>query len=116
MIYYLTKLMISAALIVAVSEIAKRSSLLGGLLASLPLVSLLAMIWLYVDTGSSEQVIALSRSIFWLALPSLPLFLLLPALLKKDWAFYPALMISGVAMFALYYLMLALLRRFGVQF
>ncbi len=116
MIYYLTRLLISASLIVAVSEIAKRSSLLGGLLASLPLVSLLAMIWLYVDTGSSDQVIALSRSIFWLVLPSLPLFLLLPALLKKGLAFYPALLISVVAMLALYYLMLAVLRRFGIEF
>ena len=94
MIYLFIKTLLSAALIVAISEVAKRSAGLGGLLASLPTISLLAMVWLYADTGSSEKVALLSENIFWLVLPSLPLFLLLPFLLRRGMAFYPALGLS----------------------
>ena len=83
MTYTILKFAISAALIVAISEISRRSSFLGGLFASLPMVSLLAMIWLYRDTRDTQKVAALSTSIFWLVLPSLALFLALPALLKR---------------------------------
>src|SRR5690349_12496787 len=71
MTQYIIKLLISAAIIVAVSEVSKRSSLIGGLLASLPLTSFLAMLWLYKDTKDTAKVAALSMSIFWLVLPSL---------------------------------------------
>src|SRR5262247_2902545 len=75
------KVLVTAIVVVAVSELAKRSSLWAGLLASLPLTSLLAFIWTYLDTGNVEQVGTLSWNIFWLVLPSLLLFLLLPWLL-----------------------------------
>jgi len=64
--YYVAKLFISAALIVLISEAAKRSSWLGGFLASLPLLSFLGIVWLYVDTKDTGKVAALSASIFWL--------------------------------------------------
>jgi len=80
---YVIKAFITTALIVAVSEVSKRSSLLGGLLASLPLVSFLALMWLYLDTKDTGKVAALSSSIFWLVLPSLVFFLALPPLLLK---------------------------------
>ncbi len=102
MTYTILKFALSAALLVAVSEIGKRSSFLGGLLASLPLVSLLAMIWLYQDTRDVQIVAALSTSIFWLVLPSLVLFLTLPLLLKRGVNFYPALAVSVAAMLACY--------------
>jgi len=70
--YYAIKILLTAGIVVAVSEASKRSSILGGLLASLPLISFLGMIWLYIDTGSTEKVAELSSSIFWLVLPSLP--------------------------------------------
>ncbi len=108
-VYYLVKLVISATLIVVVSEVARRSSLFGGLIASLPLVSFLGMIWLYVDTRDSDKVAALSRDIFWLVLPSLALFALLPWLLKRM-SFAPALGLATVGMFAAYGLTVALLR------
>ena len=88
MTYTILKFGLSAAVIVAVSEIAKRSSLLGGLLASLPLTSLLAFVWLWQDTRDAQKVAALSSSILWLVLPSLVLFLVLPALLKRGVHFY----------------------------
>ena len=76
MVYYVLKFFISALLIVAISEISKRYSLAAGILASLPVVSVLAMIWLYIDTSSVEKVSKLSTSIFWMVLPSLSLFII----------------------------------------
>ena len=70
---FLIKVLISALLVAAVSEVARRSSLLGALLASLPVTSLLAFMWLYRETGDTEKVAALSADIFWLVLPSLVL-------------------------------------------
>lgn len=69
--YYVLKVMLTVVLVVFVSEISKRSSLLGRVFASLPLVSFLRMIWLYIDTGSAEKVSELSKSVFWLVLLSL---------------------------------------------
>ncbi len=78
MAYYLTKLAITAVLIVLISEISRRSSLIGAILASIPLVSVLAMVWLYVDTKDVEKISALATGIFWLVIPSLALFITLP--------------------------------------
>ena len=115
MSYTILKFGISAALIVGVSEIAKRSSFFGGLLASLPLVSLLAMIWLYRDTGDTQKVAALSTSIFWLVLPSLTLFLALPVLLKRGVNFYPALGLAVVSMLICYGGMMVVLNKLGIK-
>lgn len=114
MIYYIIKVIISATLIVAISEISKKSSLIGGILASVPLVSVLGMIWLYIDTQSAEKVSQFSTSVFWLVIPSLSLFIVLPILLKKM-SFYFALPISLVVMILFYYLMILVLGKFGVE-
>jgi hypothetical protein len=114
MLYYVLKFTISALLIVAISEVSKRYSLVAGILASLPIVSLLGMIWLYIDTASIEKISKLSTSIFWMVLPSLSLFLLLPLLLKNKVAFYPALIISLLVMILLYYVMILVLKKFGI--
>ncbi len=115
MIYPVFKLVVSALIVLAVSEISKRSSQMGGLMASLPLVSLLAMIWLFRDTHDPGKVAALSMSIFWLVLPSLVLFLVLPALLKRHMQFYAALLLSLVAMVAAYGLMVSALNKAGIK-
>ncbi|MBI3415693.1 MAG: DUF3147 family protein [Verrucomicrobia bacterium] len=115
MTYTILKFAISAAVLVAVSELAKRSSFAGGLLVSLPLTSLLAMMWLWRDTHDSAKISALSTSIFWLVLPSLVLFVLLPALLKRGVAFWPSLGISVTAMLASYGAMLFGLGKFGIK-
>lgn len=111
--YLILKFTLSAAIIVAVSEVARLSPRLGGLIASLPLVSLLGMIWLYVDTRDAQAVAVLSREIFWLVLPSLLLFVALPWLLRRGLDFYPALAASITLMLAAYGGTLALLRQFG---
>jgi len=113
--YYIFKVVLTTGLIVAISEISKRSTLVGGLLASLPLVSFLGMIWLYVETGNQEKVAALSKSVFWLVLPSLPFFVLLPLLLKKTDNFYASFGVATVAMIGIYGVMLVALRKFGIQ-
>jgi hypothetical protein len=113
--YYVIKVLVTTGLVVAVSEASKRSSLMGAILAALPLVSFLGMIWLYVDTGSTEKVAELSKSIFWLVLPSLPFFLLLPFLLKRQIGFYPSLTVATVVMIVLYVGMVGLLARFGIK-
>jgi ABC-type xylose transport system permease subunit len=115
MTYYLVKLFISAAIIVAVSEISKRSSFLGGLLASLPLVSFLGMIWLYWDTRDVEKIANLSTSIFWLVLPSLSLFIALPIFLRHKFSFAASLSFSTLIMFVCYGVMVFVLRRAGVS-
>lgn len=115
MLYYSIKILLSACIIVVVSEIAKRSSLLGALLASLPLTSLLAFVWLYLDTRDVQKVSALSSDIFWLVLPGLPLFLVLPLLLKMGWGFWLSLAAAILVTAACYALMLLAFKQFSVQ-
>lgn len=109
----IVKLFLSAGIIVVVSEVGKRSSLLAGILASIPLTSLLAFISLYVETGEVQKVADLSRNIFWLILPSLIFLLLLPRLLESL-HFWWALLISTSAMVVFYFLMVFVLGRLGI--
>ena len=112
--YLLIKFSASAAILVAISELAKRSTFAGALLASLPLTTLLALVWLYLDTGDVQRVAALSSSVFWLVLPSLVLLGLLPTLLGKGISFWLAMALACVATAAAYGAMVPLLRRFGI--
>jgi hypothetical protein len=114
--YLLLKFSLSAAVVVAVSELARRSTLAGALLASLPLTTLLALIWLYVDTQDTARVAALSVDVLWMVIPSLALLALLPVLLRHGLGFWPALGLSSLATAALYIVMIAVLRHFGRVF
>lgn len=105
MYYLLVKALLSGAIIAAVSEIAKRSPGFGALVASLPLVSLLGMIWLWRDTGDSVRMAAHAEATFWFVLPSLPMFLLIPIMLRQSFSFWVALM-AGCALTVLLYLMM----------
>jgi hypothetical protein len=111
MMQYVVKVLITTALVVAVSEVSKRSTLIGGLVASLPVVSLLAMIWLYIDTKDAGKVVALSTSIFWLVLPSLAFFLALPPLLRAKMNFYVACGVGLALMLVCYGVVLAVLKK-----
>ena len=112
---YILKVAVTAVAVVAVSEIAKRSPVWAALLASLPLTSLLAFVWLYRDTGEPERVAALAQGIFWLVLPSLVLFVSLPLLLRAGWGFWASLMSSCVATAAAYLAMVWILARAGIH-
>jgi len=115
MAYYLVKIVTTTVLIVVISEIAKRSSFVGAILASIPLISVLAMIWLYIDTKDVTKISALSNSVFWLVIPSLALFVSLPILLKQGINFYLSIGISIVITIICYWLMLYVLNYFGVK-
>jgi hypothetical protein len=112
---YIIKVTVTAVVVVAVAEIAKRSPVWAALLASLPLTSLLAFVWLYRDTGEPERVAALAQSIFWLVLPSLVLFVALPLLLRAGWSFWASLASSCVATAAAYLAMVWVLGRLGIH-
>jgi ABC-type dipeptide/oligopeptide/nickel transport system permease subunit len=115
MFYYFLKFIISAFIIVLISEIAKRHSGFAALVAALPLTSVLAIIWLYIDGSTSKQIADFSNQIFWLVLPSLVLFLVLTQLLKQGLGFWLGLGLSVLASIISYLALLPLLRRFGVH-
>ena len=115
MLYYLIKVVVSALLILAISETAKRHSGFAALIASLPVTSLLAFIWLHVESAPNEQLAELSGQIFWLVLPSLVLFLTLPFLLRAGVNFWLSLILSMAATAAAYLALLPLLKRFGIS-
>lgn len=114
MLYEAVKVLITAVTVVVISEIAKRSSVLGALIASLPLTSLLAFVWIYGETGDVAKIAGLSRSIFWLALPSLVLFVVLPILLAKGMGFWLSLAIACGLTALAYLAMVAVLGRLGI--
>jgi hypothetical protein len=114
MLYVVVKALISGAIIAVVSEVAKRTPALGALILSLPLVSILAFIWLWRDTGDKEGIAALAQSTFWFVLPTLPLFLVLPTLLRGGMGFWAALGLSCLMTVALYAVMVWALGRFGI--
>ena len=113
MLYFAIKTVVTLVLILAIAEISKRSSVMGGVFASVPIISVLAMIWLYVDTQDAEKVSMLARSIFWLVLPSLVLFISLPVLLTQGVNFWASLAVSLVLMTGCYLLTIYLLKYTG---
>ena len=115
MIYMIVKAALSGIIIAIVSETARRSPGFGALIASLPLISVLGMIWLWRDTGDPVRLAAHASATFWYVLPSLPMFLFIPALLKRGVAFWPALAAGCALTVALYAIMTAVGPRFGLR-
>ena len=115
MIFLIVRVMITAALVAAVAIIAKRSPAAGALVASLPLVSVLGMIWLWHDTHDAKRLAVHAEATFWYVVPSLPMFLLMPAMLRAGHGFWLALG-AGIALTAVLYLITAAtLARFGIH-
>jgi len=112
---YALKIALSALIIVAVAEVAKRTTFWAAALASLPLTSVLAFVWLYLDTGDVQKIATLSASIFWLVLPSLLLLVLLPILLRSGWGFWVSLAVSSAATALAYVGMIKLLAALGIR-
>ena len=113
--YAIFKAALSGIIVSAVSETAKRSAALGALIASLPIVSVLGMVWLWNDTHDTQRIAAHSEATFWLVLPSLPMFLILPALLRGGLHFYIALLLSCALTVVLYFAMIWGLKKFGIS-
>ncbi|WP_309606539.1 DUF3147 family protein [Phenylobacterium sp.] len=115
MLYLILKAAISGVIVAIVSEVAKRSPGAGALIASLPLVSVLGMIWLWRDTGDRERMASHAGATFWYVLPSLPMFLLIPALLKRGVPFWAALAAGCALTVGLYLTMTAVGPRIGLK-
>jgi len=115
MLYLALKALISGVLVAAASEIAKRYPGFGGLIASLPLVSVLGMVWLWRDKPDAANMAAHAEGTFWFVLPSLPMFLLIPALLRRGVPFWGALAAGCGLTFALYLAMVWIGPRVGVK-
>jgi TRAP-type mannitol/chloroaromatic compound transport system permease large subunit len=113
-VYLLLKAVLSGAIIAAASEAARRSSVLGAVLISLPLSSILAMIWLYRDTNQQDEVAALSWSILWVIPPSLVFFVVLPLTLRSL-GFWPSLLLASLVTALAYGAWVLIARRLGLD-
>jgi hypothetical protein len=112
--WIITKYLITAAIVVAVSELAKRSDRLGALLASLPLITLLTLIWLHVEKQPVEKIANHAWYTFWYVVPTLPMFLVFPLLYSKL-GFWPALAACALITLACFGLFALLVKRFGID-
>jgi uncharacterized membrane protein (GlpM family) len=114
MAWIITKYFLTAAVVVLVSELAKRSDKLGGLVAALPMVTVLVLIWLHVENQSAEKIANHAWYTFWYVIPTLPMFLAFPLLLPRI-GFWPALLACMLISAACFGLFALLVRRFGIE-
>ena len=113
--YFLFKALLSGLIIAIVSEVARRWPGFGALIASLPLISVMGMIWLWRDRPDPAHMAEHAQATFWFVLPSLPMFLLIPVLLQRGWAFWPALVVGCVLTIGLYAAMVWGAERLGIR-
>ena len=113
---YFIKIILTSILIVTISEVAKRWTFFGSLLAALPLTSILVMIWIYIDTSNIDKVVELSQSIFWMTIPSLSFFVFFYILINKfGWGFVYSLGLSMFSTAGVYWVYLKAISRFGIK-
>ena len=115
MLYLLIKAALSGVLVAVASEVARRWPGWGALIVSLPLVSVLAMIWLWRDTRDPARLAAHAEATFWFVLPSLPMFLLIPLMLRHGLSFWVSLGAGCMLTVALYLAMAGVGPRFGLK-
>lgn len=109
------KLLLSAAVILLVTKLQLVSDRLSALLIALPLVSLVAMVWMHCGGQSPARIANHAEGTFWFVLPTLPMFLLLPWLLRHGWGFWPALLANCALTTGLFWLTVIVLRRCGID-
>ena len=114
MLLFVIKAMLSGVLVATISTVARRYPGWGGLIASLPLVSLLSMLWLYGETRDTESVARLSIGAFWFFLPSIPMFLIIPAMLRSGVSFAVTMVVAIVVTILLYMAMNWIAPRIGI--
>ena len=114
--FVFVKTLLSAVIITAISEVAKRSPAFAALIASLPLISVLGMLWIYQESNDIPRIAAHAEATFWFVLPSLPMFLLLPLMLRNGIGFYLALTLNCALTALLYFTMVRLGAYFNLKF
>ncbi len=112
--WLVTKYATTALLVVVISEVARRNDRLGGLVASLPWVTLLAMLWMWFEKLPSERIANHAWYTFWYVVPTLPMFLVLPWAIPR-WGFWPALAFSSIVSLACFVAFALVVRRFGIE-
>ena len=112
--YDVGKIGLTALIIFAVVQVSERSTMLAAILASIPVISVLAMMWMNHDGSSSEEIISFSKNIVWLVIPSLLVFIIMPSLMERGWEFYPALGAGLTATFVGYYLTQLLVEKYSL--
>jgi len=115
MLYLIVKALLSGVIVMAVSEVARRSPAFGALIVSLPLVSLLAIVWLWRDTGDTARIANHAEATFWYVIPSLPMFLAFPYMLRHGIGFWWALLAACILTVVLYSVTVLIAARFGVR-
>ena len=111
----ITKYAVTAFVIVLVSEVAKRSDKLGALISSLPFISIMIMIWLYLEKQGSQKIGTHAYYTFWYVVPTLPMFLIMPWLMAKGINFWVSLVICVLVTSGCFILTVLLARRFGIN-
>ncbi len=114
MAWLVTKYLLTAAVVVLVSEFAKRSDKLGAFVAALPLVTVFALIWLSIEKQPQEKIANHAWYTFWYVVPTLPMFLVFPALLRRL-GFWPTLLVCVMITVGCFWLFALLVRRFGIE-
>ncbi|MFZ6849064.1 DUF3147 family protein [Undibacterium sp. RuRC25W] len=114
MLWTIVKLLVTSGMIVLISEVAKRSDRIGGLIAALPLVTLLTLIWLRLENQTEEKIANHAWYTFWYVIPTLPMFLAFPWLLER-FGFWPALLCAALLSIVCFLGFAVIVRRFGIQ-
>lgn len=112
------KYLLTAAIIVTVSELAKKSDKLGALVVSLPMVTIIAMVWIFLDTADGDKVKKLSDHAaytFWYVIPTLPMFLVMPVLFKKGIHFSLVMLLYCLGTFLIFFVWAKILEKFGIH-
>lgn len=112
---FVTRALLSGLIIALIALIGRKAPALAALLASLPLISILGMIWLWRDTGDSDLLASHAEATFWYVLPSLPMFLIIPLMLRNGFGFWLTLCLAIVITFVLYLATIGIAARFGVR-
>ena len=108
------KIGLTALIIFAIVQLSERSTLLAAVLASVPIVSVLAMMWMNHEGQSVEEISGFAKEIVWLLLPSLLMFIVMPLLIERGWEFYPALGAGLTTTIVGYFLMIQIMERYGL--
>jgi hypothetical protein len=111
----LVKVLVTAVIILFVTKIQAFSDRLSALLIALPLTSLIAMIWMVAEKQGTERLANHAEGTFWFVLPTLPMFLILPWMLRHGWTFWPALGANCLITIGLFWLTVVILRQFGID-
>jgi hypothetical protein len=109
------KIGLTALIIFAVVQVSERNTLLAAVLASVPIVSVLAMMWMNHEGQSAEEISGFAKDIVWLLIPSLLMFIVMPLLIERGWDFYPALGAGLSTTIIGYFVMIQIMEKYGLN-